>query len=510
MKKTVTANISGIVFHIDEDAYEKLSVYLDRIREKLSSDHGRDEILSDIEGRIAEMFQEKLTLSKKVITIFDVKNVIEQLGEPEQFEEEEEQPAQKKSRRKYDDEKTEKRLYRDPDDKYIGGVAGGLAAFFNIDTVWIRVAFILFTFVYGFGPLLYIILWIVVPKARTTAEKLEMRGEKVNLSNIEKSIREELNELKNNIKEFSEETKEHFKKKDKSKAVKDRNAQIAANALRVFAKFAGVILIFLAFAFIIALISGIYLIPVGLHHTHGVWLLSVAEILTAFLSSTLWVQLTMASLIIIVGVPIFWMLLTGVQLLFDIKTTSRYLGAITFILWLAALGTIVLAGVNASRNFFAEHSSGTEYILEDTPWPNLYIQINEQKLTDAGISQNRNHLRAWRMNWQEAVDKALGMPQLRIKASTNNKSSLEVIREARGISPYQAGLNAANIEYSFIQKDSLLILDPVFYFDKEDGWRNQKVILELNVPEEKIAILQKNIKRTMQVKWNSPVRVVEQ
>ncbi len=215
MKKTVTVNISGIVFHIDEDAYEKLNQYLARVRERLATEEGKDEILADIEIRIAEMFQSKLGNYKKVITISDVKEVMDQLGEPEQFEETGES-AQQGFQSSYRGERTEKRLYRDPDDKYIAGVAGGLGAFFNIDPTWIRVAFVVFVFLYGFGPLLYLILWIVVPKARTTAERLEMRGEKINLSNIEKTIKEEINDLKTNFKEFSDEAKEHFKKKDRS------------------------------------------------------------------------------------------------------------------------------------------------------------------------------------------------------------------------------------------------------------------------------------------------------
>ena len=100
----------------------------------------------------------------------------------------------------------------DPDDKYIGGVCGGLGAFFQIDPTWVRIIFLIGIFA-GFGILLYLILWIVIPKAHTTAEKLEMRGERVNLSNIEKSIKEDLQDIKNNLKDISEETRDAFKKK---------------------------------------------------------------------------------------------------------------------------------------------------------------------------------------------------------------------------------------------------------------------------------------------------------
>jgi phage shock protein PspC (stress-responsive transcriptional regulator) len=210
MKKTLTANISGIVFHIDEDAYEKLNFYLENVRRHFTSEEGCQEILSDLESRIAEMLQDKISSSKQVITLEDINQVIMQLGDPGQIKGEETPGGSSESYYSY---RTQKRLYRDPDNKYLGGVSGGLGAFWNVDPTWIRVAFVVFTFIYGFGPLLYIILWIVVPKARTTAEKLEMRGERVNISNIERSIKEELNDLKKNIKDLSKEARENLKKK---------------------------------------------------------------------------------------------------------------------------------------------------------------------------------------------------------------------------------------------------------------------------------------------------------
>lgn len=218
MKKTFTVNINGIVFHIDDDAYSKLERYLGTIRRHFSGDEGCDEIISGIESRIAEMFQEKISSSKQVVTFDDVKQVIEQLGEPEQIsgggEQEEKQKRREDAGQEsyYYDSRASKRLYRDPDDKYIGGVCGGLGAYFQVDPTWMRLLFIVGIFA-GFGILLYIILWIVIPRARTAAEKLEMRGERVNLSNIERSIKEDLQDIKKNLRDISEETRDAFKKK---------------------------------------------------------------------------------------------------------------------------------------------------------------------------------------------------------------------------------------------------------------------------------------------------------
>jgi phage shock protein PspC (stress-responsive transcriptional regulator) len=512
MKKTFTANISGMVFHIDEDAYEKLNLYLARIKEKLSLDHGRDEILNDIEARIAEMLQEKLTASKKVITLEDVRYVIEQLGEPEQFEEAAEETAahETHSRKTYYREKSEKRFYRDPDDKYIGGVAGGLGAFFDIDPTWIRVAFVVFTFLYGFGPLVYIILWIVVPKARTTAEKLEMRGEKVTLSNIEKSIREELDDLKTNIKEFSEETKEHFKKK--SKTVNDHNSRIASDLVKAFAKVAGVILILLSFSFIIAIISGIYMFPVWGNFPHFTGLDSVPEFLSAFLSSDAWISATTLALAGLIGIPVFWMLLVGIQLLFEIKTTSRYLGAFTFLLWLVAIGTIALAAVSSVRNFSGHNTSRDEIVLANSSWANMYVRLDDSRqfrTSKTSFKRGNKEWHQWHHYWMNSEGQAYGMPKLRIKPSDDDQTRLYIIKEARGMGDYQAGLNAENIRYSFSQKDSLLILDPVFIYNKSDGWRDQRITLELSIPEHKIAVMDKNVRQNISTWWNGSVNVIE-
>lgn len=508
MKKTVTANIGGIVFHIDEDAYEKLGSYLSHIKTHFSTDAGRDEILSDIENRIAEMFEQKISASKKVITLEDVNEIISQLGEPEQMADPEEPANQKRKREQ--EEKTQKRLYRDPDDKYIAGVAGGLGAFFNLDPTWIRVAFVVFTFMYGFGPLLYIILWIVVPRARTTAERLEMRGEKVNISNIEKSIREELNDLKDNIKEFTDETKEHLKKKEKDKYSRERNSKLADNFARIFLKAAGIILIFLSFSFLMAIISGIYIIPVSLQLSHGFMHFSVPEVLAALLPAGPWIQFTMIALLLIVGIPLFWMLLTGIQLLFDIKTNSKFLGMATFIIWLAAVATLSIGIVKGLGNFTDHSAVSEEYVLETGTWPNLYLDINETRLIQPA-SMHRNYMRhSWKHLWRQSAHEATGIPELRIRTNTTDETSLTIIREARGSSPYWANTNATGINYNFQQRDSLLILDPVFHYEKDSGWRNQKVRLELDIPEEKVVVLRKRFREYLPTHYGRSVNVAAQ
>ena len=177
MKKTVTVNIGGTVFHIDEDAFELLHKYLETIKAHFHTSDGKDEITSDIEARIAELFTEKLKLGKQAISIEDVQEAIAIMGKPEEFGGgEANAPKEEPFQHSYT--YTKRRVYRNPDDKVVGGVCSGISAYLDIDPLWIRLLFAVMFFGFGSGFLLYIILYIIIPEAKTTAEKLEMRDRK--------------------------------------------------------------------------------------------------------------------------------------------------------------------------------------------------------------------------------------------------------------------------------------------------------------------------------------------
>lgn len=197
MKKTFTINISGAVFHIEEDAYETLQNYMLNLKKHFgNSDEGK-EITADIEARIAELFSEKTTEDKNVITKEWVNEVIETMGTSDNFtEENEETPLPGQGKRK-------RRLYRDPEQSILGGVCSGLAAYFNMDLAILRIIAVLAVLISsGAGVLAYLILWIAVPKAVNTAQRLEMRGQEVTVKNIEKFIKDEVNSVKESYKKF--------------------------------------------------------------------------------------------------------------------------------------------------------------------------------------------------------------------------------------------------------------------------------------------------------------------
>jgi phage shock protein PspC (stress-responsive transcriptional regulator) len=184
MNKTVNINLGGMFFHIDEDAYQKLSHYFNSIKRSLSNSAGQDEIIKDIELRVSELLTEKQKSEKHVVTLVEVDEVIAIMGQPEDYRIEENETERTAPNYTTTSFSTTRKLYRDSEKGMIGGVLAGLGYYIGIDKVWLRIIMLSLVFLFGTGFLAYIILWIVIPEAKTTAEKLEMTGEPVTISNM--------------------------------------------------------------------------------------------------------------------------------------------------------------------------------------------------------------------------------------------------------------------------------------------------------------------------------------
>lgn len=203
MKKTVTININGRQFFIDEDAYAKLSSYLNRIEQGFKSQESGDEIINDIESRIAEIFEEQINRETGVVNIQMVEEVICTMGEPEEFSDEEQKTKSRPTSTAL--VKPSKRFYRDIDNRILGGVCAGIAAYLGIDSIIVRIiALVLIPLTSGAIILIYLVLWLALPPAITTAQKLEMRGQHITISTIEQSIKDEYDEVKKNFSNFKQ------------------------------------------------------------------------------------------------------------------------------------------------------------------------------------------------------------------------------------------------------------------------------------------------------------------
>ena len=200
MKKTLTVNLGGTVFHIDEDAYRLLDNYLSNLKMHFRKEAGADEIIDESERRISELFAEKLTAGSQVITITDVEEVIARMGKPEDMEaENDSEPSVGNATRTT----IHRRLYRNPDDKLLGGVISGMAAYLGWDVTLLRLL-LLVVLICGVGTLIpvYIVCWLVIPEARTAAEKLSMRGEAVTVENIGKTVTDGFEKVANGVNDY--------------------------------------------------------------------------------------------------------------------------------------------------------------------------------------------------------------------------------------------------------------------------------------------------------------------
>ncbi len=212
MNKILNINLGGVPFVIDMDAYNHLEDYLETIERHFSDSEGFEEITSDIEDRLGELFQEALD-KREIVTVADVQNAIAIMGSPEQFGEESgyrdtEQSRTSSGKTVY---RTGRKLFRDPDNQKVAGVASGLAEYFGIEEViWVRLAFVLTGFFAGFGLPLYIILWAITPEALTSADRLAMRGEKIDINNMAKVIEDEMNNVADSLGNFGSSKKKEW------------------------------------------------------------------------------------------------------------------------------------------------------------------------------------------------------------------------------------------------------------------------------------------------------------
>ena len=200
MNKTINIHLAQTLFALDEKAYRILKKYLENLEILFENTEGAKDILEDIEVRISELFSEIKKDETYVFSVEDVQRVIEVLGQPEEFFDEDE-PIEVKT------PIYNKMLFRDPDDRFIGGVAGGLSHYIGLESVWVRlILLILFFSSIGSVVLVYILLWILVPEAKTTADKLKMKGEPINVSTIKKKIKEELDQMGETVKDMDYES----------------------------------------------------------------------------------------------------------------------------------------------------------------------------------------------------------------------------------------------------------------------------------------------------------------
>ncbi len=553
MKKNISINISGIIFHIEEDGYDMLKGYLDAISKYFASYEDNEEIVADIEGRIAEIFLSKLKEDKQVISKEDVEALIQTMGQVADFaamETEEDHSTEQKAEPKASKKKEKKsktrdnsrkrwerdtqrqliggvsaglahylntdplwirgafiffflaggltvliypilwivlpgndsipendsirKFYRDPDDKVIGGVAGGLGKYFKTDPLIWRILFIVFFIGGGFGLLTYIVLWIITPKANSLTDKMQMEGEKVTISNIDSTIK---------------------KKKEEELNPKGENAftKIILFPFRLIGRiFSGLgraiapLMLFLV-AVIRVFVGGIISI-VGVSVMFS--LLVTAGVLFGFYNGEwfMWEPgwtyfpyevfrntipgIGVLFLLTTIFIPFLYVFIAGITIIAKRRVMTTSFGWSVLGIWvIALLGSFAILP-NVVRDFRDEgvyRESERLAIQADT----LTIDINYVDYEYYSFYEHRSN---------RTYDYESEFADLDIRPSTDGEFRLEKRFRARGRNPRVAEDNAQLVEFNYSVEGDKIIFDSDITFPRDAKFYFQEVDADLYIP----------------------------
>jgi len=489
MKKTFTANLNGTVFHIEEDAYDQLQRYLANIRAKFSGSAEAEEIMADIEARIAELFTERLQ-GRQAIGMADVDHVKQVMGQPEDYVDSDttDGPAgtEDRSYQHYGPRK-HKRLFRDPDDRWVGGVISGMAAYFGTDPLWFRIAFIVVV-VAGWGTpaALYVILWLLLPEANTAAEKLEMHGEEVTVDNIKRVFDEGAERFKAGAEKVAGEAREMGRKywkqsKDQRFTAGYRVEGIAHRLLDALGKVVGVFLLFLAIVLGLSLIA-------GLVSGAATWSIAGGTGLTGLMSfvfpNNMHAMGFSLSLFTVLLVPVVLLLLSALWLLFRVQT-PRWISWCLSVFFVLALVFITLICVRLAADFRSNGVDSTELAVPTPASGTLDVRVanGHSSTTSHGFRFHRGVIDLdMDLVDFEGDSVLLSLAQLDVQQSPDSAYHFVTERVARGADLQSAEERARHIHSAYFLNDDVLSISDLYSIPVRDKMRAQHVNYVLQVP----------------------------
>lgn len=476
MNKTVNINLGGMFFHIDEDAYQKLTRYFDAIKRSLSNSNGQDEIIKDIEMRIAEIITEKHSNDKQVINLREVDEVITIMGQPEDYRIEDDGAAAPAASFEYSGKRM-KKLYRDTEKGMIGGVATGLGHYLGIDSVWIKILFLIFVFFgFGTGIVAYFVLWIVTPAAFTTTEKLEMTGEPVTISNIEKKVREE---FENVSEKFRNANYDKMGAQAKTSAERFANAvlDVLATIFKIFAKLLGAgIAVFAAF-FLASLVVGLFtlgsttLVDVPWQH--------YADAVN-YTDFPLWVIGIL--IFFAAGIPLFFLFILGLKL---IVTNLKSIGSVAkytlLALWLISIAFIISLGVKQATEIAFDGKESKKEVINVQPGDTLFVKFKYNDIYAKELDSRHEYLFVQDDKGQDVIySNEVSFQFLR---TDEKEPYIQIEKTAHGKSLAEAKQRAEKITYGYKIEGNNVILDNYFLTDIKNKYRNQEIAIYLYVPQ---------------------------
>lgn len=485
MNKILNINLGGYALTIDDDAHEYLSSYLDSIRRRFSESEGRDEIIGDIEARLGELISQNLG-SRTIVMLPDAEAAVAVMGKPEDFGGEELSNSSsnssgtgKKSGKAA--VRTGKRFFRDEEDAVVAGVCSGLSAYFGIqDPVWMRLFFVFLAFAsFGFWAPAYVLIWILVPAAKSAADRLAMRGEQVNMDNIAREVEDGFERLSKKVNEFGEEVT----KKNSSNAQNVMSTGVTAIGqafglmLRFIAKFAALIAILIGIALFLGLgagwIGSIMALLIGAPYV---------EYFSPFTSG--WTWFGIINLFFLLGIPAIAVVLFFSRLLFKTRTPSWVKGTLTglFIVSVIAAFSMLPFGIKE----YTQSGTTTKIIdlgelqsdtLRVAAIPDLlggrYHNQNDFNFEEDGVRIDQNGLE-------------MRCPlEIRVIPSRDGKYHCTQMIKSQGSSSLNAQENADRVGYSASFSSNELRIPTSYKVAKGDKWRGQRVKINIEVPEGK-------------------------
>ncbi|MDR6762647.1 phage shock protein PspC (stress-responsive transcriptional regulator) [Flavobacterium sp. 2755] len=475
MNKTVNINLGGMFFHIDEDAYLKLTRYFDAIKRSLNNSSGQDEIIKDIEMRVSELLTEKQKSEKHVVGLKDVDEVIAVMGQPEDYIIDEEEKSNQ-SFNNYSG-RSHKKLYRDKENGMIGGVATGLAHYFGIDAVWIKIVFLIFVFAgFGTGILAYFVLWIVTPEAVTTSEKLEMTGEPVTISNIEKKVREEIDSLSDKFKN-ADYDKMGNQVKSGAERISSSFGDFIITVFKIFAKFLGVILIMSGIAVLIMLMVGVFtlgtnafvdfpwqnFIEAGNFTEYPIWSFGLLMLFA-------------------VGIPFFFLTLLGFKLLSpNLKSIGNITKYTLLAVWIIAVAIAISIGIKQATEISRDNKVVEKKVIAITPKDTLYVKFRYNDYYAKDLYRHGD----FQFVQDSAGNDLIYSTDVRLHVLRTDEASpyIQIEKSARGNSLTNAKKRAEKINFKYQVNGNRLILDNYFLTDVKNKFRGQEVDVFLYLPE---------------------------
>ena len=463
MKKTISIHLMGVNCLVEETAYELIEQYLKRLKDSFQHSSDQKEICEDVELRIAELASEKVTDKKHVVTFSEMKEILDTLGDPEDFEGSA-NPSDKKQDQS--DFKAKRRLYRDTENKTIAGVCSGLAAYFDIDVVYVRIAFAIFFFIGGFIIPVYAVLWIAVPEAKTNADRLKMHGRPVNIETLKEELRDATDSFKKSAKGF-----ESAVKNGKNQAVQSIN-QIG----KVFSKI---------FALFFWVIGGIGLVSVILiafgnviqfnEHT----MITTSEFTNFFLidatnSFYFWIAFVLLSFSILIS-----FILTGTVLFFNLRSVwIKRTYVLLTLLGITGISLGIYQSLRLANDFRTEGKTVQNVgVVSDTI---LFLNVVKQPIS----YQEDQNMIIWNDSQIELKNKRVIAAGMEVEYGISPDSNFYISQtfSARGKST-RAGFQKASHIFLDTKISGNKVQIPANYeYPLNDKFRNQSVSIKILIP----------------------------